>query len=145
MTTLSVRIPASVPVEVIRAALLSLGAQIVERVSRKAKAALEVPSMVVKRRVIGDAVRLVETYPDLEVDDEGYYVPREIDGIEVASLIRKMELKRAAELRADPHRGYGFADMVCFKGIEGAELTAAYVRDFCQRNTLTQEASHDAV
>lgn len=142
MQTLSVRVPQSVNIEVIRAALASLGAQIVERVARKAKPAPEFIGMICKRRLVPDLdnmAQFMENHPDATRDERGWYEPFEIDGVEVAQRIRKMELRAAAALRRETPRN--FAMLSCFKELSGPELTAAYVRDFCERNSLIKEAT----
>ena len=131
MQSLSIKIPASVPVEVIRAALLSLGAQIVEKVSRKIERDFPGMSYIQRFNSADDAAK---SGMDVLQDESGdWYAQCEIDGVDLAKRIRKMELARQAYNRRDGRESYTFPDA----SHPVYASTADYVRSFCVKNHLT--------
>lgn len=112
----SVRIPASIPLEVIEGALARLGCQIV---FRKPKAAREFEPLPIRRRVkTQDGAWVFE-------DDE-------IDGLEVQKRIRKIESQRLRAQNSDGRDGYKFPVL----NPRMPMSTADYVKQFCQSNNL---------
>lgn len=129
MQTLSIRIPASVNAEVVRKALQALGAQVVERVSRKVRQEVEFVGMPYIKR-FRNAEEAANSGMDVEQDAGGdWYAPLEMDGVTVAKAIRKMDNARKAYNARDGRDCYTFPQ-------RDDQTTAQYVGEFCRANNL---------
>ena len=98
---LRISVPSSVSIAVIQAALASLGVSIVER---KPKAQdVEYPPLTYKKRLCSGqaSAEMLAANPDAQQDEDGVYMPMEMDGISVLKAIRKLESAREAYNRRD--------------------------------------------
>jgi hypothetical protein len=108
---LTINVPASLARDKLERALAELGVTIVER---KAKPEVDYPPMAYRKRLNAEE-------PGALQDEDGYYMPLEMDGVSVAKAIRKIESARLAYNR---HDGRKPAD---FPRYESTMTTADYV------------------
>lgn len=119
---LTVNVPASVPYAVIEGVLKALGASIVQR---KAKVEMDYPPLVYKKRIhVGhsDPQHYLDANPEALQDDDGVYLPMEMDGISLLKAMRKMESARNSYNNADGRQARNFPD-------NGASMTTAQYVD----------------